>query len=211
MRYLKMLFQSLFNLFNPYVSIFSRIENSKISPKTKIYHGVKLDNVKVGNYTYICPNVKIGYAEIGKFCSIAENSYIGLPSHPINHISTSPIFISSKNATGFCWVKKNISFTERKKVYIGNDVWIGVNALIMGGITIENGAIIGAGAVVTKNVPAYAIVAGVPAKIIRYRFPKETIDKLNNLEWWNLPESTIKNNLNIFQSENFKNLNFIKN
>jgi len=76
---------------------------------------------------------------------------------------------------------------------LGNDVWIGANTLIMGGIKVGDGAIIGAGAVVTKDIPAYAIAVGCPAKVIRYRFDEPTIGRLLALQWWNKPDQEIRN------------------
>ena len=85
---------------------------------------------------------------------------------------------------------------------IGNDVWIGSHVLIKGGVHIGNGACVAAGAVVVKDVPPYAIVGGVPAKVIRYRFSPEVIGKLLELEWWNFDESKLKNSIAIFQKDN---------
>ncbi len=200
MRYLKLLFQCFMNLFNPATSFFSRIEYSTVSKKAKIYHGVKLDHSVVGDYTYICHNTKVVYAKIGKYCSIAENSYIGLPSHPLTFISSSPIFISPINATGYSWTIKQVPFNEYKEVKIGNDVWIGANVLIVGGVSIGDGAVIGAGAIVTKDVAPYAIVGGIPAKIIRYRFPNDIIQRLLELKWWDKSEHILKRNMSAFQS-----------
>ncbi|ROS87707.1 MULTISPECIES: CatB-related O-acetyltransferase [Bacteroidales] len=205
MRYLKLLGQLILNIFNPAISIFSRVECSTVSSKAKIYRGVKLDNSKIGDYTYVGPYAKIVYANIGKFCSIAAKSFIGLPTHPISLISSSPIFISPVNATGFKWTSVSVEFEEYKQVNIGNDVWIGANAMILGGITIGDGAIIGAGAVVTKDIPPYAIVGGIPARIIRYRFPNDVINALLSSQWWNLSENILKSNIKVFQSNDFIN------
>lgn len=95
--------------------------------------------------------------------------------------------------------KQFIALNNRKEkidkqfnVEIGNDVWIGENVIILSGVTIGNGAVVAAGAVVTKDVPAYSIVAGVPAKILKYRFDKETCEKLEKTQWWNIPLSEMK-------------------
>ena len=82
---------------------------------------------------------------------------------------------------------------------IGNDVWIGERVMVMGGVKIGNGAVVGAGAIVTKDVPPYAIVAGVPAKVIRYRFSAEVIDELERIEWWNVNDKLLKENIAKFQ------------
>ena len=90
---------------------------------------------------------------------------------------------------------------KNQKVIIKNDVWIGANSVIMPNITIGNGAIIGAGAVVTKDVPDYAIVAGVPAKIIKYRFSQDIIDRLLILQWWNMDPKVIKKHIDLWGGE----------
>ena len=112
-----------------------------------------------------------------------------MPSHPTNLVSTSPVFLSGRN-----YLKKNFSsvaYEDCPLTTIGNDVWIGAHAQIKSGITIGTGSIVAAGAVVTKDVPPYAIVGGVPAKIIRYRFPEETVEKLLKSEWWKLSDKEI--------------------
>ena len=88
------------------------------------------------------------------------------------------------------------------EVVIGNDVWIGMRVIIMPGVSVGHGAVIGAGAVVVKDVPPYAIVGGVPAKIIRYRFTPEVIEKLLEFQWWNYDEAILKKNVSLFQKEN---------
>ncbi|WP_295728103.1 CatB-related O-acetyltransferase [uncultured Muribaculum sp.] len=164
---------------------------------------MKLDHSSIGDYTYIGPNSRVVYSTVGKFCSIAGEVCLGLATHPLTYISSSPIFISTNNATGHRWTTKNVDFHEYVPTKIGNDVWIGTRAIIMGGITIGDGAVVGAGAVVTKDVPPYAIVGGIPAKIIRYRFDSGTIDVLLRLKWWNLSSRIVKKNIGIFQRADF--------
>lgn len=91
-------------------------------------------------------------------------------------------------------------FTEMKSVVLGNDVWVGANALILGGVTVGHGAVIAAGAVVTKDVPDYSVVGGVPAKVIKYRFTAEEIALLLKLQWWALPDSVLSANAQLFRS-----------
>lgn len=118
--------------------------------------------------------------------------------HPLDNISTSSIFTSHKNGTGVPWASNNI-FQEFKEIEIGNDVWIGQRVMIMGGVHVGNGAVIGAGAIVTKDVPPYAIVGGIPAKLIRYRFPENVIQQLEESKWWLLEGSVLKENILLFQ------------
>ncbi len=192
------------NLFNPRISVFAIISSNAIVDKTAyIYRGVKAKESKIGAYSYVAANTDIENAEIGKFCSIADNCRIGMSGHPLQYISTSPIFTEKRNALQQCWIEKD--FFEHKsldeRVIIGNDVWIGSHVLIKGGVHIGNGACVAAGAVVVKDVPPYAIVGGVPAKVIRYRFSPEVIGKLLELEWWNFDESKLKNSIAIFQKD----------
>ena len=159
---------------------------SKISNSAKIYAFSKISNTTIANFSYVSFNCTINGCEIGKFCSIASGVKIGLGKHPINFLSTSPLFYAKNNPLDYSIVDKT-SFTEHEKVFIGNDVWIGTNVVILDGITIGDGSIIGANSVVTKNVEPYSIVGGVAAKEIKKRFSEENIEKLEHLKWWNMP------------------------
>lgn len=192
------------NLFNPRISVFAIISSNAIVDKTAyIYRGVKAKKSKIGAYSYVAANTDIENAEIGKFCSIADNCRIGMSGHSLQYISTSPIFTEKRNALQQCWIEKDVfehkSLDER--VVIGNDVWIGSHVLIKGGVHIGNGACVAAGAVVVKDVPPYAIVGGVPARVIRLRYPDEIIEKLEKLQWWNLSKEKLIENISMFQKE----------
>jgi acetyltransferase-like isoleucine patch superfamily enzyme len=158
----------------------------------------------VGAYTYISANTDVENAEIGKFCSISDHCRIGMGGHNTNQISTSPIFTEANNGTKFQWTSKDVNSAPLKKAVIGNDVLIGSHALILGGVSIGDGAVVAAGAVVAKDVPPYAIVGGVPAKVIKYRFSQEFINKLMELQWWNWQEKILKTNIELFQNDNLK-------
>lgn len=129
----------------------------------------------IGSYTYIGSNTNITKASIGRYCSIANNVSIGPGEHDLKEISTSSIFLDSefeRLTNGIC--------------KLGNDVWVGVDSIVRRGVTIGNGAVIGANSFVTKDVPPYAIVAGSPAKIIKYRFNESIINIITESAWWNL-------------------------
>lgn len=190
----------VYSLFSRSVSFFSQVEFSDISKNAKIWSNCKVFHSSVGDYSYVGRHCRLIYAHVGRFCSIAgDYSQIGMATHSLDYLSSSPIFTSPLNATGHKWTDISSS-EEYKEVTIGNDVWIGSRVMIMGGVTIGNGAVIGAGAIVTKDVPAYAIVGGVPAKILKYRFPEEVIQRLESLEWWNFDTGVLKSNINLFQS-----------
>ena len=161
------------------------------------------ENVRVGDYTYGVPAVlhwgEEARLEIGKFCSIANEVKIFLGgNHRTDWISTYPFnMIKLFSAEG----SKIVGHPATKgDVIIGNDVWIGRGAIILSGITIGNGAVIAASSVVTKEVKPYEIVGGNPAKHIKYRFDEKSINFLNEMEWWNLPEEVIKELIPILSS-----------
>lgn len=195
-RYLK---GFLSNLFNPAVSLLMFIDGrSEVDRRGKVNRFAKIVNSSVGRYSYVGVRSWVVHTKVGSFCSIANDVNIGLAKHSLEYLSTSPIFTEKRNGTGHSWVDKSC-FEPSEQTVIGNDVWIGFRAIIRGGIRIGNGAVIGAGAVVTKDVPAYAIVGGVPAKVIRYRYPQDVVERLEKVKWWEMEESVLRRNLSMFQ------------
>jgi len=161
-----------------------------ISPQIQIKNNIKIDKFTFINWsTVIYPNIYIG-----SFCSIGRGVEIGLAQHPIQWLSTHS-FQYSKG-----WFPKLEKYDferkyrqlDHKQCNIGSDVWIGNGAKILSGVPIGHGAIVAAGAVVVKDVPPYAIVGGVPAKLIKYRFDDDVIKKLLKLKWWNLSFTRLK-------------------
>tara|TARA_R110002124_G_scaffold126811_2_gene286600 strand:- start:4562 stop:5212 length:651 start_codon:yes stop_codon:yes gene_type:complete len=140
--------------------------------------------IYVGFGSYINSGAIRGTTEIGRYCSIGRDVKIGLGSHNLSSISTSSFLEHLGNLKDAPDVR--IQESPERHLIIGNDVWIGDNTLIKKGIRIGDGVIIGAGSIVTKDIPSFAIVVGTPAKIMRYRFDEETIEKLNRLKWWNI-------------------------
>lgn len=191
-----------FKKFSKDISFFSFWDKKCKFNEKKCFIGpfAKMYSTKMGNYTRLRHFCTVAHAEIGNFCSIATGVKIGIAGHPTNLLSTNSAFYLEHSLNEN--FKNDIKYTPYSQTKIGNDVWIGEKALIMSGLTIGDGAIIAAHAVVTKDVPPYSIVGGVPAKVIKYRFPKEVIDKLLEIQWWNMSDEEIIAHKKIFAKEN---------
>lgn len=178
-----------------------------VEMEAPIYLGnCQIDTGKIGAFTTInqravrheTNNCVIECQKIGRFCMIAHAVHIGLINHPTDMLSGNILFRYGDEkaawADAFRLERDVVNERKIKEIYIekskkelpviGNDVWIGYNATILNGVTIGDGAIIGAGSVVTEDVPPYAIVGGNPAKLIRFRFNQEIIERLTRSAWW---------------------------
>lgn len=148
-------------------------------------------NVSIGDYTFINEQTRIdpNTRVIGKYCSISQGVKIGMGPHPLDFFTTSPLFYEPQRGL----VPKLLYDEYARGGYteIGNDVLVGANAIVMAGVKIGDGAVIAAGSVVTRDVEPFAIMAGVPARLVRHRFAAETIEKLLALRWWDMPAKTI--------------------
>ena len=171
-------------------------------------------NSQLGYGTYIGANSFICNAKIGRYCCIGGNVKTITGNHPVRQfVSVHPAFYSTRKQSGFSYVTKEkfsdfnyIQEKEKISVIIGNDVWIGENVSILEHVMIGDGAVAAAGAVVTKNVPDYAIVGGIPAKVIGYRFDNPTIEFLKKTKWWDKPQDWIAQHAELFESvEMFQN------
>ena len=172
--------------------------NSTIHKTAKINSGCTIVDSVIGRYSYTCYDDEIVNCEIGQFCSISDEVVIGGAEHPLSWVSTSPVFQDVRHS-GPSKKFSEHKYEGIKRTIIGNDVWIGRRAIIKAGINIGHGAVVGNGAVVTKDVPPYAVVAGVPAKIVKYRFKEETIKDLLNSEWWNMSDIELSNYAHLIQ------------
>jgi len=172
------------------IKSYSMLGNTVLGNYTKIDYMNVISGSIIDDFSYTGRNVIIDNSYIGKFCSIGWGVTIGAQAHDYNRITTHPCTYPPD-------IPKNIKIAQ---TFVGNDVWIGSNAIIRAGVKIGNGAVIGAGAVVTKDVPDYAIVAGVPARIIKYRFDKKIIEALNKTRWWELPTDILIENIELLRS-----------
>lgn len=157
-----------------------------------LHKNTNLARTKLGRFTYVTA-ASISDATIGQFCSIGPGTKIGgFGRHPVEWATTHPVFYSTNKQAGISFVDTDQFEESARPVAIGNDVWIGANVLILDGITVGDGAIIAAGAVVTHDVDPYAIVGGVPARVIRYRFSPIVIGRFLQLKWWDWPEDELR-------------------
>jgi acetyltransferase-like isoleucine patch superfamily enzyme len=183
------------------------LRNAKNQPWVDVDNLRMIPHVTIGRYTYgLSPNsiirpTKQAPVTIGSFSSFAPGVVIlAHADHPTKFTTTYPLktLFCNLHSENFDFEWTNHDAITKGPVGIGHDVWVGQNALILSGVKIGNGAIIGAGAVVTKDIPSYAIAVGNPARVIKYRFSEEIIYALNELEWWNLSDENIKKLLPYF-------------
>jgi acetyltransferase-like isoleucine patch superfamily enzyme len=168
------------------------IMNSNIHHTSKVEAGSQVISVTMGKHSFCGYDCQLINCEIGNFCSISDNVIVGGASHPLDWVSTSPVFYSGRDSVKTKFSNHNYhednptAFTT-----IGSDVWIGSNAIIKAGVKIGDGAVIGMGSIVTKDVPDYAIVGGNPAQLIRMRFNDTIIADLQSISWWEWDDTKI--------------------
>lgn len=169
----------------PLVHETARVVNSSLGRYTEVADRCRLDEVEMGDYSYIMQDGAVWCATIGKFANIAASVRINATNHPtwrptLHHFTyrAADYFDGAENDHDFfAWRRDN-------RVVIGHDVWIGHGATVLPGVSVGDGAVIGAGAVVSRDVAPYTIVGGVPAKLIRERFPKPVAERMQALAWW---------------------------
>ena len=178
-----------------------KLREAAIGRCCEVLDRTRIQYSTLGDYSYLGPDCQVADAEIGKFCAIASNVRIGPPNHPmerpsLHRFTYCPEYYDAaqQRDAGF--------FADRRaaRVTIGHDVWIGHGVTVLAGVTVGDGAVLAAGAVVAKDVAPYAIVGGVPAKVIRARFAPEIAERLRRIAWWDWPFETIMARLGEFQS-----------
>ncbi len=183
------------------------VSGSLLESNVAVHQNAELCGVNVGRFSYIARETILNEVDVGRFCSIGPRCLIGSGEHPVDWISTSPVFYSAIKQTGRSFAEslpKNASFTERRQIAIGNDVWIGAHVFVRDGVNIGNGAIVAAGAVVIRDVPAFAVVGGVPARNIRFRFQPEHIEEMQSIAWWNWSEELLRKAQPLISSANIE-------
>ncbi len=168
----------------------SAVRDSSVNSSAKIESGTSFVSSCIDRHSFCGYDCDIYLAEIGGFTSIANGVVLGGARHPMEWVSMSPVFYAGRDSVKSKFAEHKL--IKSTKVIIGNDVWIGRSAIVLAGVKVGDGAVIGAGAVVTKDVPAYAVVAGNPARLIRYRFQEKIILELLAIQWWSFSDARLK-------------------
>lgn len=169
----------------PTIDPSAKLHETRLGAYTEVGARTILHEVAIGDYSYVVNDAQITYTTIGKFCSIAAMTRINPGNHPMQRATQA--HFTYRSSAYFAGESDDAEFFDWRRqhhIHIGHDVWIGHGAVVLPGRNIGTGAVIAAGAIVTKDVPAYTIVAGNPARIARRRFSEEVADRLARLSWW---------------------------
>lgn len=182
---------------NTFIGDGTKIDNSILEAFSRCGKNNHLFHVKLGKHTYTGQNTVIMHTNIGAFSSISWNVSIGGGEHDFSRLTSHSFLYNSYDRLNDDKVFYN-RFEE--KCTIGNDVWIGANSTILRGVQVGDGSVIGANSVVTKDIPPFAIAVGNPARIMKYRFTDDIIERLLNIKWWELDDDLIHSNCDLFAS-----------
>lgn len=178
----------------------------EFAPCNRLYRRVSMRATRLARMTYVAEGSRIGFACIGAFSSIGPEVLIGgLGVHPLDRLSTHPAYYSLRGQAGRTFIDEAMVarlehadaadaaalIDELPPTRIGSDVWIGARSVILDGVEVGDGAVVAAGAVVTRTIPPYAISGGVPARPLRYRFAEDTIVALLAWRWWDLDDAAL--------------------
>ena len=179
-----------------------RLREANIGRRCAVLQNTRVEYASLGDYAYLGEDCDVADAVIGKFTAIANSVRIGAPNHPMGRASQHRFTYCPEYYEATTSRDRDF-FAERRgdRVIVGNDVWIGHAAILLPGVTVGDGAVIAAGAVVSRDVPPYTIVGGVPAKAIRQRFPDYIAASLRRIAWWDWPDEVIFERLSDFRSE----------
>jgi phosphonate metabolism protein (transferase hexapeptide repeat family) len=183
----------------PTIDATASVRESELGAYTEVGARTSLLEVTMGDYSYVVNDAQITYTTIGKFCSIAAMTRINPGNHPMQRASQAHFtYRASAYFPGESDEGEFFDWRRQHRVQIGHDVWIGHGAIVLPGRSIGTGAVIAAGAIVTKDVPAYTIVAGNPARPIRKRFPDQVATRLAALAWWDWDHEALRRALTDF-------------
>ena len=169
-----------------------KLRETTIGHCCEVLGDTAIEYTELGDYSYLGPGCMVADAKIGKFCAIAAQVRIGAPNHPLDRPSQHRFTYCPEYYTATAQ-RDHAFFKQRRsdRVLIGNDVWIGHAVIVMPGVSVGDGAVLAAGAFVTRDVAPYSIVGGVPARQIRERFNRKIAAQLSRIAWWNWPSDTI--------------------
>ena len=185
----------------PFIDSTAEVTHSTLGRVVEVGPRCVVSRSTLGDYSYCCEGTQIAYADIGKFANIAAHARIYASRHPMDRASLH--HFTYRSAWYFEGETDDEAFFEwraEQRITIGHDTWVGHGSVIMPGVTIGTGAVIGSNAVVTKDVPDFAIAVGVPAKVVKYRFPEPIRDRLLALCWWDWPHDRLHDALADFRS-----------
>lgn len=170
---------------------------SRLERYNVLFSNTTLINSTLGDHSYVQAYALLYQADVGRYCSIASGAQIGLPPHDITWASSHPVF-GLRDTPLVQIYRCDNGWAAIPRTTLGHDVWVGHGALITAGVHVGHGAVIAAGAVVTRDVPPYAIVAGVPARLIRFRFEEDVRQRLLDAAWWDRGEEWISRHADTF-------------
>ena len=184
----------------PTIDPTASVRESQLGAYTEVGARTNLLDVTMDDYSYVVNDAEIAYTTFGKFCSIAAMTRINPGNHPMHRASQAHFtYRASAYFPGESDDAEFFEWRREHRVHIGHDVWIGHGAIVLPGRSVGTGAVVAAGAIVTKDVPAYTIVAGNPARPIKRRFPKAITSRLAELAWWDWDHETLRTALPDFR------------